>query len=84
MARLYLLEEKNPSFKLVHTEEDILVADIRAKTGLKIPSIIDFNGVRAPIKIWEISYPKGTKINSTFLKTDFPSEELSRSQGSSY
>ena len=76
MVRLYFFGQENPNFKLIHVEDDPIVADIKAKTGLNVPGIIDFNGLRAPIKIWEINYPKDVKVNQSFLETDFPNKKL--------
>ncbi|MBU2496435.1 MAG: hypothetical protein KJ767_00045 [Nanoarchaeota archaeon] len=80
MARLYLFGEDNPNFKLVHVEEDFVVTSIREQSGLNIPSIIDFNGIRAPIKIWEINYPYDIKSDSFYLETDFPNQEIALSK----
>ncbi len=80
MARLYLLEENNPYFKLVHVEDDLVVAEIKKQLG-DIPSIIDFSGLRAPIKIWEINYPENIKPNAKYLETNYPNPALSESGG---
>lgn len=76
MVRLYLLNEDNPYFKLVHVEDNFVISDIKAKTGLNLPSIIDFNGLRAPIKIWKVEYPKDIKADPAYLETEFPRKEL--------
>lgn len=71
LARLYLYNEQN-HFKLVHTEDDFLVANLRAQ-GVKIGDFAYFNGIRGPIKVWEIDYPTGMEKNESYLNLAGPS-----------
>lgn len=75
LARLYLYNENNPYFKLVHSEDDFLVAEIKA-SGNSNSSFVDYNGFRGPIRIWEINYPKGMQVNQTYLQREFIKPEL--------
>ncbi len=74
LARLYLYKEDNPYFRLVHSEDDFLVANLKSQTSNLDSDIIYFQGIRGPIRIWEINYPGITKVNEEFLKTEYPAE----------
>ncbi len=71
LARLYLYDEKNTGFRLAHAESDIIVESLRSQ-GLSIGEFIFFEGLRGPIKIWEINYPADIKFNEEFISTDYP------------
>ena len=73
-ARLFLYKEDNPYFKLVHSEDDFLIAQIRAQTPDFNEDFIVYQGVRGPIRIWEISYPQNIKVNPEYLETGYPEE----------
>ncbi len=74
LARLYLYNENNPNFKLVHSEDDFVVAQLKAQTGAKDDFVL-YGGVRGPIRIWEINYPTGIEANPKYLEV-LPPEEL--------
>jgi len=74
-ARLYLFNQSE-NFRLVHTEDDEVVKFLRNQ-GFDITDFVFYNGIRGPIKIWEIKYPEDIKANPDYLKTDYPSQELS-------
>ncbi len=76
LARLYLYNEENPYFKLVHSEDDFVVAQLKAKYGFDEDFVI-YGDIRGPIKIWEINYPSGMKVNPDYLKTSYPDVNLS-------
>jgi len=78
MARLYLLDE-GKNFKLVRTEENPVIESIRAQ-GMNISSFVYYNELIGPIKIWEIEYPAGIKINEDYLALDYPDSRLRVSQ----
>lgn len=74
LARLYLYKENDPYFKLAHSEDDFLIASMKAQ-GAQIPNdIVFFDGVRGPIRIWEINYPKNIRLNEDYLSTFYPEE----------
>ncbi|MFH1500713.1 MAG: STT3 domain-containing protein [archaeon] len=75
MARLYLLDEQDTPFKLVHVEENLIVSQLRAQ-GLQLDSFVLYGGLLGPIKIWEIEYPGDITVNGTYLELDFSNEEL--------
>jgi len=55
-ARLYILEENYPEFKLVYQDD--------------APLAIYGNNIIGPIKIWKINYPEGLKADPIFLAGD--------------
>ena len=73
LARLYLYKEDNKYFKLVHSEDDLIVAQIKEQNpSFKDYDIVDYQGLRGPIRIWEISYPKDIKLIKEYLSTTVP------------
>jgi asparagine N-glycosylation enzyme membrane subunit Stt3 len=80
LARLYLYKEDSPYFKLVHSEDDIVINELR-KNNIQPPSdIIFLGGVRGPIRIWEVSYPKNITFKPEYLETSYPNTELRTSR----
>ncbi len=77
MVRLFLLEEKNEGFELVHTEPNLLIENLRQQ-GLSIGDFVFFGDILGPIKIWKINYPESTQSNPEWLEREFPSEILWR------
>jgi asparagine N-glycosylation enzyme membrane subunit Stt3 len=75
LVNFYLFNKKSESFKLVHTEENIIITSLKQQ-GLELGDFVYYQGFQGPIKIWEINYPKNTRFNQEFLKTQFPNEEL--------
>ena len=74
LARIYLYKEDNPNFKLVHSEDDIVVKQLKASNVLSPEEDIVFlQGFRGPLRIWEISYPEGMQSNEDFMSTSYPS-----------
>jgi len=73
LARLYLYKEDNPNFKLVHSEDDFIIGQLRAQTGFT-GDFVNYQGFRGPIRIWEINYPEGIKEDPKFLEIDIPEE----------
>ena len=73
LARLYLYKENDPNFKLVYSEDDYVVEQVK-KQNPKIGDIIFFNGIRGPIRIWEIEYPKDIKFKQEYLNKEYPKE----------
>jgi len=75
IARHYLFNEESPYFKLVHTEDDIIVAQLKAQYA-NFSDFVYYGGLRGPIKIWEIKYPENMTVKEEYLRTNFPSKEL--------
>ncbi len=77
LARLYLFEEKSDHFKLVHEEQTIINNDFK-RQGLDLGGFVYDNvygsGFQGPIKIWQINYPSGMKVNPEYLSIDYPEE----------
>ncbi len=75
LARLYLYKETDPYFTLSHTEDDLFIADLKAKTGVT-SDFAYYQGLRGPIRIWQINYPSDVKVNPEYLKTEYPDINL--------
>ncbi len=73
LVRLYLFEEESDYFKLAHIESNFLIEDLRNQ-GVEIGEIVYYQGIQGGIKIWEIEYPSGIKLNEEFLNTTYPKE----------
>ena len=76
LARLYLYGEENPNFKLVHSEDEFLIAQLKSQYGYDEDFII-YGGLRGPLRIWEIDYPEGMKVNPEYIRTSYPDVRLS-------
>ncbi len=63
IARLYLFNQNSEHFKLVHTESNLLVDNIKQQK-INVGEFIYYQGFQGPIKIWEIKYPSDIKSNS--------------------
>ncbi|MEK6854633.1 MAG: hypothetical protein AABX73_00235, partial [Nanoarchaeota archaeon] len=74
LARLYLYKEDNPYFRLVYSEDDSAIAQLKKENPLFNFEIVQFRGLRGPIRIWEIKYPKDIKFKPEFLETSYPRE----------
>ncbi|MEN7981987.1 MAG: STT3 domain-containing protein [Nanoarchaeota archaeon] len=83
MARLYLYNEKSNYFKLVHSENSLIVESMKNQ-GINITDFIYYQGFHGPIKIWEVSYPKGIKINPDYLERNYPNKELQLAKSGEY
>ena len=71
-AQLYLLDdvfENYGDLELVHSEQDQVVQSLKSQ-GFDSEDILFYQGLRAPIKIWKVSYPEGTLTNEEFLATN--------------
>ncbi len=76
MARLYLYNEKSNYFKMVHSQDSLVVEGLKNQ-GIEAGDFVYYNGFQGPIKIWEINYPSGIESNPDYLETDYPNQELS-------
>ncbi len=73
IARYYLFNEQSDYIKLAHSEDDLVIADIK-RQGVNLGEFAYYNGLRGPIKIWDINYPSDIKLNSSYLNTEYPKE----------
>ncbi len=80
LARLYLFNENDPYFKLVHSEDDFVVAQLKAQNPSYNSDFAYYQGFRGPIRIWEIKYPSNIKFNEAYIKKDFPDKKLTIAQ----
>jgi hypothetical protein len=71
IARLYLYGEEE-NFRLIHSEDDALVSQIKSFNPGYDSDFVYFNGFRGPIKIWEIQYPLNTIEEPKFLERSAP------------
>lgn len=75
LAKFYLYNLKDDNFKLVHSQDDFFVEKLKRQTNLKSDFVV-FQGVRGPIRIWEVNYPSGLSVNPDYLLLDFPNKNL--------
>lgn len=76
LAKLYLFNKNSNYFKLVHSEDNLIISDLK-KQGMNLDEFVYYapaGGLLGPIKIWEISYPNDIKLNQSYLDTDYPAE----------
>lgn len=77
LARLYLYKEDNPYFKLVHSEDNFLVEQIKSQNPGYPSDFVNYNGnTFGPIRIWEIRYPEGMQVKQEYLLTKYPDMRL--------
>jgi asparagine N-glycosylation enzyme membrane subunit Stt3 len=79
LARLYLYKEDDKFFKLVHSEDDFIVAQLKASNATN-SDIVYYQGLRGPIRIWEINYPDGMEKNPAYLETQYPDARLAEAK----
>ncbi len=73
LAQKYLMNdpfERFPNFKVAHTESDFIVSTLRSQ-GMQVDEIIDFQGIRAPITIWDIDYTGSETVQQKYLDNDY-------------
>ncbi|VVB80304.1 Dolichyl-phosphooligosaccharide-protein glycotransferase [uncultured archaeon] len=75
LVRLYLFDEKQAGFKLVHSENNY-ITNLLLSQGTQVGDFVYYNDFYGPIKIWEINYPKNITYKSEYLRTSFPDERL--------
>jgi len=72
LAQVYIMDDplnNFPNFKLAHTESALVLDDLRNQ-GMNLPDIVYFQGVRGPIKIWEVEYTGKEQIKEEYLERD--------------
>jgi asparagine N-glycosylation enzyme membrane subunit Stt3 len=72
LSNIYLLndpQKRYPNFKLVHTEQSLLVDNLNQQ-GANLPDFVYYGGVYGPIKIWGIDYTGNETIKQEYLDKD--------------
>lgn len=72
LAQKYILNDpfnKFPNFKLVHTEQSLVVENLNSQ-GMNLSEFIYYQGIQGPIKIWEIKYTGKEENKPEYLDTD--------------
>ncbi|MBU2612624.1 MAG: hypothetical protein KKB62_02800, partial [Nanoarchaeota archaeon] len=75
-SQLYLMDDPNdlyPTIILAHTESDYVVKSLKSQ-GLNLGEFVYFQGLRGPIKIWEVNYPENVLEREEFLLKLDPNE----------
>ena len=73
VARFYLFNENSSYFKLVHSQDDFVVSSLKNQNAIsQNDDFVYYQGLRGPIKIWQINYPAGIKADPTYLNMTWP------------
>ena len=83
LAQLYLFNQYSDYIKLVHTEDNFIIENLKQQ-GYDPGDFIYYQGLQGPIKIWEISYPSNITLNPEFLEKDYPNESLNIAKSGEY
>jgi len=70
-AQLYLLDDVFGNYEyltLVQSSGDYVVDSLKSQ-GAPVEDFLYYGGLRGPIKIWKVDYPKGTLVREEFLRT---------------
>jgi hypothetical protein len=76
LGQVYILNDplnNFPAFKLNHAQPDFILQQVMMQ-GVSLDEFVFYNGIRGPIKIWNITYEKEQKLNPKYLNTTLPSE----------
>lgn len=79
-VKLYLFDETE-NFELAHSEQDLIITQLRQNYNLTLPDMITYGDLRGPIKIWKINYPSDIKTNPDYLLINFPDKALEAPRG---
>jgi dolichyl-diphosphooligosaccharide--protein glycosyltransferase len=74
LGQVYILDDafnNFPNFKIVHSEPDYIISSINAP-NVKFGEFVYYQGLRGPIKIWEIKYSGKETINKDYTLTQPP------------
>jgi hypothetical protein len=77
-VKLYLLNQTEGNFELVHSEDTAVVKELRSRYNLTIGDFIYYGDIQGPIKIWKINYPENITIKPEYLLTDYPDQILAQ------
>jgi dolichyl-diphosphooligosaccharide--protein glycosyltransferase len=76
-VKLYLLNQTEGNFELVHAEQNLIIQELRSKYNLSVSDIAFYGDTQGPIKIWKINYPENITIKPEYLLLDYPDHRLS-------
>jgi asparagine N-glycosylation enzyme membrane subunit Stt3 len=75
-VKLYLLNQTEGNFELVHSEDSAIIKELRSKYNMTVGDFIQYGDIQGPIKIWKINYPEDIRINPDYLLLDYPNTKL--------
>ncbi|MEK6919093.1 MAG: STT3 domain-containing protein [Nanoarchaeota archaeon] len=77
LVRLYLFGEEGEGFNIAHSEDDQIVTSLKQQ-GADVNDFVNFNGLRGPIKIWEVDYSvyPGIKEKPEYLELEYPDKNV--------
>lgn len=73
LANLYLFGKDSNYFKEAYNGKNLIIEELENQ-GINVGDFVYYGGFQGPIKIWEISYPSGMKLNQTYLDLEYPAE----------
>jgi asparagine N-glycosylation enzyme membrane subunit Stt3 len=77
LGQVYILNDpfnNFPNFKLAHTEPDYILKLIMQQNGMVLGDFVLYQGLRGPIKIWDVTYTPDIKLISKYQDKVFPPE----------
>jgi len=66
-VKLYLFNQQNSNFKLVHSEPALYVDMLNNYYNLSIGDFLFVGDILGPIKIWEVSYPEDIEYHEEYI-----------------
>ena len=79
-VKLYLLNQTEGNFELVHSEESAITKELRSRYNITIQDFIVYGDIQGPIKIWKINYPEDIQTKQEYLLTRYPNSLLSEAR----
>lgn len=76
-AKLYLFNKQSPYFTMVHSEQSLIVSEIKELAPDFDKEIVFFSNsgdILGPIKIWQITYPENIEFKEAYVSTKYPEE----------
>ena len=76
LGQLYILNDPFgtfSNFKLAHVQDDYILEQIKAQGAANVGEFSYYQGLRGPIKIWNVTYSGDEKINPDYLLRTQPS-----------
>jgi asparagine N-glycosylation enzyme membrane subunit Stt3 len=77
LGQVYILNDpfnKFPAFKTVHVQPDYILQMISAQNGIQLGDFAIYQGLKGPIKIWNITYPSDIKFIDKYASPVLPAE----------
>lgn len=69
-AKLYLMNDPFNEYSTIseaHFEDDIVISTLKQQ-GIDLGEFVYYDGLRGPLKIWEVDYPANTETHEEFLE----------------